>query len=250
MIALAISLLLNLFQPNQVMFAPGDNHSSGLSREIYQTKNDSWNTLLRKHVDPEGSVNYRGFAEDRAQLEEYLAYLGENSPGESATKEEKLVYYINLYNAATVLLIVENYPVGSIKEIKSPWERKWIKVGSKTLSLNAIEHKMLRKLDEPRIHFAINCASYSCPKLHNKAYTLENLESLLDKAAREFINDPKHNRIDGDSAEISQLFKWYKADFTTKGSLVEYLNRYSETPIQEDTKIQYIKYDWSLNENK
>ena len=226
-----------------------DRLHSAFTFTVQQTGHESWDALLGKHVDSEGNVNYLGFKEDRSQLADYLAYLALKNPGATATKEEKLVYYINLYNAATVLLIIENYPVNSIKDIKSPWDRKWINVGGETMSLGNIEHKILRKLDEPRIHFAINCASYSCPKLLNKAYTLENLESLLEEATSDFINDSKRNRIDQDSVEISKIFQWYKSDFTAEGSLVEYINRYSKVQIGPDTKIQYIKYDWGLNES-
>ncbi len=247
--AFAISLFLFL-QSFFSMEIADESHLSHLNPLVTQTGDQSWNALLRKYVDSDGNVNYLGFKEDRAQLSEYLAYLAIHSPGANATREEKLVYYINLYNAATVLLIVENYPVGSIKDIKNPWDNKWINVGGKILSLGDIEHKILRKLEEPRIHFAINCASYSCPKLLNEAYSDGNLEILLEKATIEFINDPERNRINEDVAEISKIFQWYRSDFTTHGSLADYLNNYSKVQISADTKIRYIKYNWGLNESK
>ena len=211
---------------------------------------ESWNSLLKKHVDDNGNVNYRDFLGDIGLLANYIKALGNNPPTDSASKEEKLVYYINLYNAATVKLILDNYPLKSIKDIKSPWGRKWIKVGENTISLNTIEHKIIRKLGEPRIHFAVNCASFSCPKLINKAFTLDNLEELLDSASKDFINDPTRNRITADSAEISEIFKWYTSDFTSNGTLIDYINQYRKVPIKAGTKLKYLKYDWSLNEMK
>ena len=187
--------------------------------KVIRDSHQQWDDLLAKYVDDEGNVDYKAFKNDEAALDTYLQLLGGNAPEESAAREEKLVYYINLYNAATVKLILEHYPLESIKDIKSPWAKKWIKVGQHTLSLGAIEHKILRKLNEPRIHFAINCASYSCPKLSNRAYTLERLEEQLEAATKEFVNDTRRNRIDTAYAEISEIFKWYKADFTEAGSL-------------------------------
>ena len=210
----------------------------------------TWHNLLQKYVDQEGNVNYKGFKEDEPALDEYLDFLADSAPGSSSTKEEKLVFYINLYNAATVKLILENYPVRSIKDIKSPWDKKWVKVGDEILSLGAIEHKILRKLNEPRIHFAINCASYSCPKLSNQAYTISNLEGQLEMASKDFVNDSKRNKIGAREAQISEIFKWFKSDFTVNGSLKAYINQYADEPIGPDTKLKYINYDWSLNETK
>lgn len=246
-----LGILLFLFlQPLQFS---GD-HEEGLKTSGLMVESpglhNSWDNLLRKYVDSDGNVDYRAFKNDEALLDQYLEELSGQSPSVAATREEVLVYYINLYNAATVKLILLNYPVLSIKEIKSPWDKKWIKVGEKTISLGHIEHKILRKLDEPRIHFAINCASYSCPKLINKAFTAENLEQLLEQASREFVNDKKRNRVGAESAEISEIFKWYKSDFTKNGSLTDYINLYSDVRIQDGTKLKYIQYDWSLNEAK
>ena len=247
------NLSILLFLILQPVYFSGDHEegfkASGLM-EVSLELHKSWDSLLRKYVDSDGNVDYRSFKNDEAVLDQYLEALSGQSPSKSASREEILVYYINLYNAATVKLILTNYPMQSIKEIKGPWEKKWIKVGEKTISLGHIEHKILRKLDEPRIHFAINCASYSCPKLINKAFTNENLEKLLDQASRDFVNDKKRNRVGAESAEVSEIFKWYKSDFTKSGSLLDYINLYSDVRIQDGIKIKYIQYDWSLNEAK
>lgn len=209
-----------------------------------------WNALLQKYVDDAGNVDYKGFLNDKQTLEGYIAYLGQNEPANNWSKEERLAYYINLYNAGTVLLILENYPLESIKDISSPWGKDRIFIGSKKYSLGDIEHKILRKMDEPRIHFAINCASYSCPKLWNKAFTAANLEHALAEITKDFIGDTKRNRISENKAELSNIFKWYKKDFTDHGSLIAYINRYSNTKINPDANISYLTYDWRLNERK
>ncbi len=209
-----------------------------------------WNDLLKKYVNEGGNVNYLGFKNDMTRLETYLEYLQQNAPSPDWEKDEKLAYYINLYNAATVKLIVDNYPTKSIKDIPNRWKKKWIAIGESTTSLNDIEHEVLRKMNEPRIHFAINCASYSCPKLLNVAFTAKSMERLLSKATVDFVNDKKRNRFENGVAQLSKIFKWYKSDFTQDSSLLEYINPYLENPIDKKAKIEYLDYDWSLNEVK
>lgn len=209
-----------------------------------------WDILLAKYVDADGNVDYRNFGDDIDSLNAYLDHLGQNSPTNSWTKVERLAYYINLYNAATIQLIINNYPLQSIKDIKNPWGKKRISIGTKLLSLGDIEHQILRKMDEPRIHFAINCASYSCPKLLNKAYTPSTLEKQLQQMTIDFVNDKKRNRISANKVQVSEIFKWYKKDFTKNGTLTDYINKYSKTAVGPNTKIEYLTYDWSLNETK
>ena len=209
-----------------------------------------WNMLLKKHVASNGDVNYKSFQKDRKALAIYLKELAVNSPSDDWSQQEKLAYYINLYNAATVQLVIDNYPLKSIKNLKSPWDKEWIKIGENRVSLGQIEHKILRKMKEPRIHFAINCASYSCPKLFNEAFTPEQIENQLQKAATHFINDPKKNHLSTDAVQLSLIFKWYKEDFTEKASLIAYINSYAEIPIPSNAKINYLQYDWRLNESK
>ncbi len=207
-----------------------------------------WAGLLHKHVDKTGNVNYKAFKKDEDALADYLSYLGSHNPGETDSRDELLAYYINLYNAATVKLILEHYPVSSIRDIKNPWGRKGITVGDQQYSLNQIEHKILRKMGEPRIHFAINCASVSCPKLLGVPFEAQKLEQQLQDVSRYFINDSLKNRITVNKLSLSALFKWYKSDFTLSGSLAEYISRYSEIPFSPKPKVEFLKYDWRLNE--
>jgi hypothetical protein len=208
---------------------------------------EAWDVLLHKYVDTNGQVDYKGFVSDSTALNAYLNILMKNVPGTSATGQEQLAYYINLYNAATIKMILNNYPVKSIRDIKDPWGREWIPVQGNLRSLGYLEHQVLRKMDEPRIHFAINCASNSCPKLANTAYTEALLESQLEEAARGFIRDTTRNRLGTERLQLSQLFRWYKKDFTKDGPLTAYIAKYAPIPVNPGAKISYLKYDWNLN---
>ncbi len=208
-----------------------------------------WNTILEKYVDPAGNVAYKKLASDLKPLDNYLDMLSNNPPVQESSTNEKLAYYINLYNAATVKLILDNYPVKSIKDIESPWDKKWVKSGDKQWSLGEIENDILRKMNEPRIHFAINCASVSCPRLPSKAFTAASMELQLQEVTVAFISDPTKNQLGTDPLQLSHIFDWYKADFTTNGSVLDYVNRYSSVPVKSNARIEFMEYDWGLNDS-
>lgn len=215
-----------------------------------QLDHSAWDALLKKHVKPNGMVDYVGFQKDREQLDQYLQMLASQNPKDNWSRAELLALYINLYNAHTVDLILRNYPVESIKDIDSPWTTEFIKLGKTKLSLGALENSILRKMNEPRIHFAINCASISCPRLHNEAFEAANIEDQLEEVTLEFVNSPL-NEISRHSARLSSIFDWYKGDFTSKGqSLIDYVNRYSRVKIDPEAKISFKEYNWGLNEAK
>jgi hypothetical protein len=220
-------------------------------------KHEKWTNLLEKHVDESGNVDYKGFKEDESQLDAYLKVLSNNHPQTSWKKNDQLAFWINAYNAFTVKLIVKHYPVKTIKElggsiykINTPWDIKFIKIGEETYDLNNIEHGIIRKeFNEPRIHFAVNCASISCPKLRNEAYVGSKLDSQLDDQAKSFINNPSKNNIKKKTAQLSKLFRWFKGDFENgKTTVIDFINKYAETKITKKTKIDYLEYDWNLNE--
>lgn len=208
----------------------------------------AWNTLAQKHISSTGKVNYKGFKADIAAFDAYLASLAKNPVQSSWSRAEKMAYWINAYNAFTIKLIVDNYPTSSITKLHGgkPWDVKWIKLGSKTYSLNNIEHDILRpQFKDARIHFAVNCAAKSCPPVLNKAWTAKNLESNLERSAKQFINNAKYNTISGNSVAISKIFEWYAEDF---GDMITYLNKYANTKIKSGAKITYKNYEWALNE--
>lgn len=207
-----------------------------------------WNVLLQKHVSKSGKVSYKGFQKNQKELTSYLNELAKNMPTKSWSKNAVLAYWINVYNAFTVQLILDNYPVKSIKDINNPWGKKFFVLGTKKYSLEEVEHEILRKMDEPRIHFAINCASYSCPNLLNEAYNDETLDKQLTQAAKSFINDKTKNTITAEKVEISSIFDWFSGDFTKKGNLIDFLNKYSSVKINSNAKINHKEYNWNLNE--
>ncbi len=207
-----------------------------------------WHTLLQKHVSDKGNVDYQGFKKDAKALQVYLDELAANVPQKSWSRNAILAYWINAYNAYTVKLILDNYPVKSIKDIKDPWGKKFFTLGTKKYSLEEIEHEILRKMNEPRIHFAINCASFSCPNLSNQAYTETKLETQLEAGAKAFVNDKTKNTISKDKIEISKIFDWFSGDFKTKGSIIDYLNQYSVIKINKNAKVKFKDYNWSLND--
>ncbi|OEK08072.1 hypothetical protein A8C32_15415 [Flavivirga aquatica] len=207
-----------------------------------------WNTLLQKHVSNQGNVNYKAFKNDRKLLSTYITTLSQNMPNTSWAKEDKLAYWINAYNAMTIDLILRYYPLKSIKNIKKPWDQRFWKLGDKWYNLNEIEHEILRKMNEPRIHFAIVCASFSCPKLQNKAFSALNLEEQLTTSTKQFLNDTKRNNISNNTLELSKIFKWFSSDFTKNQSLIQFLNKYTSVQISDKAKKHFKDYDWSLNE--
>jgi hypothetical protein len=214
-----------------------------------QNNHRLWNELLAKYVSFKGNVDYNGFKQDSKNLSSYISTLqADYSSIEEYSKAQKLAYWINAYNALTIDLILRNYPLNSIKDIKDPWDQRLWKFGEKWLNLNDIEHKILRKMDEPRIHFAIICASESCPKLLNKAYSANNLEEQLSIATKDFLSDASKNELSENSIKLSKIFKWFAKDFKTKGSLIKFLNQYSEVTINENAKKSYKDYSWELND--
>ena len=206
-----------------------------------------FNTLLKNNVSAAGNVNYGNLKKVKPLLVAYIDQLADFSDINSRSYEEKLVFWINLYNASTLALILESYPIKSIKDIENgkPWDKRFIKVGKTFYSLNDIENEIIRKkFGEPRIHFALNCGAKSCPPLANTAFTKENLLILLEKQTKSFINS-NENDISAKACKISSIFDWYAADF---GDVRQFLNRYSSVQTNADAAISYKSYNWALNE--
>lgn len=219
-----------------------------VSKQFYEN-HELWEELLKKYVAEDGSVNYKGFQKDAKDLAVYIKMLKMGYSKINEYSQEKiLAFWINAYNALTVDLILRHYPVKSIKYIKDPWDQRLWKFGDKWLNLNDIEHKILREMGEPRIHFTIVCASESCPKLQNEAFTASNLEALLTKSTKEFLKDNSKNEITKNSLKLSKIFKWFAKDFKQNGSLIDFLNRYTDINISEGARKSYKDYNWNLND--
>lgn len=213
-----------------------------------------WTSLLKKHVSHQGAVDYKGFLSDSVAFDDYLNLLSQHPPGVNWSKKDKLAYWINVYNAFTVKLIMNHYPLNSIKDISSglpminsPWDIKFFKIGGIDFDLNTIEHDILRKLDEPRIHFAINCASVSCPKLRHEAFEAASLEQQLDAQSKDFINNEHKNLFSKSENKISKIFSWFENDFQSAGGVSQFISRYS-TSFDKQNTTSYLDYDWNLNE--
>lgn len=213
-----------------------------------ETHSEKWNETLQEHVSAEGKVDYLGFRKDETQLDQYLHFLSETVPTKEASKNEKLAYWINAYNAFTVKLILKHYPIKSIQNLREPWKQKFIKLGDQPYSLEQIENDILRSFGDPRIHFAINCASQSCPKLNNHAYQAAKINKQLDDAVTSFLEDSSKNEIQKNKISVSKIFDWYQDDFKEAGGVIPFINQFSKINVDASARIEYKKYDWNLNE--
>jgi hypothetical protein len=207
----------------------------------------NYNQFLTKYVSEKGNVSYDKIKTNKTELETVISQFEKTQPTDKWSKNEKMAYYINVYNAYTIKAIIDNYPTKSIKNINNVWDKKFILSGKEKISLGDVENKILRKMGDPRIHFAINCASFSCPNLNNQAFLPETLDKQLDVAAKAFINDKTKNVITENEVKVSEIFNWFAGDFKNGGSIIDYLNKYSAIKIDKNAKTSYINYNWNLN---
>ena len=244
------------------IFSVGADSPSGFDHQ-----HTLWNEIVRNHVDVDGAisrVDYEAIRRDPGALNQYLKEL------EAVTRQEyrkwsepqRLAFLINAYNAFTVKLVIDNYPLDSIRDLggffSSPWKVKFFHLLGGKKHLNNVEHDIIRKdFDEPRIHFAVNCAALGCPPLRQEAYVADRLDQQLEDNARVFLSDERRNRYHPESKrlELSSIFKWYGGDFKKgAGSVKAFVaSRITSDPhIQEqmrrgNIRVRYLDYDWSLN---
>lgn len=213
-----------------------------------KSRHEVWAQQLQRYVSPTGQVNYFEWKKEQPLLDNYIKSLEAATPKPHWQKNEKLAFWINAYNALTVQLILNNLTVSSIKEIKNPWDTPLFWSNGEHLSLGDIEHQILRKLNEPRIHFAINCASASCPKLSQEPYTPRGLEQQLQKATTDFLCDTTRNQLAKEQLKLSKIFLWFSEDFGSKSDLIRFIKQYTHQEINPDVRIRYLKYNWALND--
>lgn len=244
-----------------------------LQAQTFDHQHHAWTQLLERHVAWRSNghasvVDYAGFQQDMDELKAYLSQLSAVMPDEYRRWQasQRLAFLINAYNAFTVKLVADHYPVDSIKDIgglfSSPWRQAFIPLLGQTLTLDQIEHGLIREpgtFDEPRIHFAVNCASIGCPALRDEAFVAERLNEQLEDSQLRFLSDRSRNRYDPirQRVQISRIFDWYGDDFSKKwGSLDNYLNQHLQ-PLSnpsgqhvppEKLRIEYLDYDWDLND--
>lgn len=237
-----------------------------VNHKTFAQSNSIFSELLQKYVK-DGLVDYKNLKNDE-EFKSYLSQLSKTDPTEF-TRNEKLAFWINAYNAFTLQIVMVNYPIKSITDLneggkllnnlegKTVWDKKFISINKKKYSLNEIEHNILRKMDEPRIHFALVCASISCPELRNEAYGAGEIDEQLLDDTKKFLNDKEKNHYDlkNRKAYISKLFDWFRVDFgDTDENILMFISDYLPKDISTDIslnisdwKIKYNNYNWNLN---
>ncbi len=226
----------------------------------------AWTKLLSRYLEKsDDGVNRMRYADvqqaDRRLLSEYIAMLTSTTISKLSRAEQR-AYWINLYNALTVKVVLEHYPVSSIRDIDispglfsfGPWDKKLVAIEGENLSLNDIEHRILRPIwKDARIHYAVNCASIGCPNLMPIAFSAQNSEMLLEQGAREYVNHSRGVAIIDGKAVASKIYDWFKSDFgDSDQEVLEHLRRYAEPALRQKldgfSRLGGYRYDWALNE--
>ncbi len=219
--------------------------------------NAAYNAFLAKYIVPQNGINLVRYgdvsAADKAALDGYIDTLSQSGPP-SGAKEDIMAYWFNLYNAKTVSMILDNYPLNSIRDISKPWKKKRLIVNGTPMSLDNIEHDTVRAAyDEPRVHYAFNCASIGCPNLKASAWQAATLEADLSQAAHDYIASARGISVDSKGRiDASKIYKWYKADFGgSEAGILAHVARYAtgakKDAILANSKIDDFDYNWSLN---
>ena len=264
-----------IFISNQSVTAQqaiGKTWAPELQVSIDHIDHSSFNTLLQKYVDADGMVDYASWhstAADRTTLQQYLQQLGKANTNLTATRENTLAFWINAYNAVTLEGILQVYPTTSIRKHTAKlvgyniWKNLLLPVGNGTekptkISLDSMEHKVLRKMSEPRIHFAIVCASISCPRLLNEAYVGERFEQQLQTNTLDFFSRAQNLQVDAASStlKLSSIMKWFGGDFGSSSqeqvaTVAPYFPETAKRFVGSTRyRVGYLDYDWNLNAQK
>lgn len=256
----AFGSLEALFAPKADLWDRWTEHDPDSTATI---DHSAWSAILMKNLSADETGLTR-FAygnmpdEDKATLAEYVNRLA-GVRINAYSRGEQFAFWVNLYNALTVKTVLDHYPVASIRDIDispglfadGPWGKKLIQVEGEDISLNDIEHRILRPIwRDPRIHYAVNCASVGCPNLMPTAFTADNIEPLLDRAAREYVNSPRGLTINGDTATLSSIYVWFSEDFGGKAGVIAHLKEFAGPNLAEalnDAEFFNDRYDWALN---
>ena len=230
-----------------------------------QIDHTPFDQLLQKYVNNDGLVAYKawhGNANDRKQLQDYLASLGRATESKPASADAKLAFWINAYNATTIEGIMRVYPTKSIRDHTAKvfgyniWKNLLLHVGNEQINLEDIENQRLRKMGEPRIHFAIVCASIGCPRLMNRAYMPNTVRDQLATNAKDFFSRSQNLKVAGNTLEVSKILSWYGTDFAPSPQaqlqkLEVYLPPAAKQVVnQGNFRVTYQAYNWNLNEQK
>lgn len=251
-----------LFAPSAELWERWTAHDA---RSQARIDHGDWTRLLRAYVKPDATglnrFDYRAVAAaDRKSLDGYVAGLAA-VPVSRYRRAEQRAYWINLYNALTVRVVLAHFPVRSIRDIDispglfadGPWERDLVTVEGEPVSLNDIEHRILRPIwRDPRVHYAVNCAAVGCPNLERRAFTAANAEAMLEAAARAYVNHPRGVRVASETLTVSSIYVWFQEDFGgTDEGVIAHLRRYADAPLRKALRdrgeIDGHAYDWTLN---
>jgi len=260
LIALSIFTGSTYAAPSANLWERWTQHDPASAKTI---DHSAWTSLLNlyllKHHTGVNHFRYEQVSQaDQKKLNDYLIHLTKTKISQYNRNEQR-AYWINLYNALTVNVVIKNLPVRSIKEISSglfssgPWKKKLLKIEGEELSLDDIEHRILRPIwKDPRLHYAVNCASVGCPNLQAKAFTAANSESLLDKGARDYINHPRGVKVDDEGRlRVSSIYVWFSEDFGGDEGILQHFRQYADPPLasslQRDLTIDDDYYNWNLN---
>jgi len=227
----------------------------------------AWNDFLECNVKAgKDGVNRIAYGKvskgDREALNAYVEKM-QGVAIRTFSRPEQRAYWINLYNATTVKVVLDHYPVDSIMKInispglftKGPWKKKLLEVDGEKVSLDDIEHRILRPIwKDPRTHYSVNCASLGCPTLPAQAFTSSNMEELLDAGARAYVNNPRGARVEKGRLTVSSIYVWFGSDFGGEAGVIEHLKKYAEPALKKALvdvrRIDDDEYDWSLNDAK
>ncbi len=215
----------------------------------------AWANHLARFVDEKGRMDYAGMAKSTEDLDTFLAWVAridpESAPADFPTREARLAYYINAYNALAMYDVLKsNFPPNLYDVRVGFFYRNRFEMGGRYVSLYALENSVIRPMGEERIHFALNCMARGCPRLPPEPFEAATLNAQVEAAAREFFNDPRHCEPVPEKGvvRLSSILDWYEKDFLAKApSLIDYANRYRDEKIGTAWKVEFIPYDWTLN---
>jgi Protein of unknown function, DUF547 len=217
---------------------------------------DAWQRVLEKYVDEQGRVNFAGVKNDRADLDRFVAwvydYSPQNQPNLFPTPAHVLAYHINAYNALALHKVLERdipRTLAGLRKVSFFFLGK-VEVGNEPITLYKYENDVVRKLQDPRMHVALNCMSVSCPRLPREAFLPERLDEQLDREARRFYNEDRNVQVDDARRvlRLSEILKFYTGDFLAQApSLAAYVNKYRDQKVPEDYKVEFVPYDWTIN---
>ena len=256
--------LERLFAPKSEPWPRWEQHAESDTRQI---SHKAWDRFLKAHLargeDGVARMDYAGVsAQDRTLLDDYISGLVSHEIS-GYNRSEQFAYWVNLYNALTVQVILDHYPVASIRDIDispglladGPWRKQLVKVEGEPLSLDDIEHRILRPLwADPRIHYAVNCAAIGCPNLQSVAFTAENTEQMLEHAAIDYVNNPRGVSMDESGVTLSSIYNWFESDFTDTDGVLNHVRKYAQPELLARLngvdRVKGYAYDWALNDSR